>query len=110
MQSPFTLSNERHRESGKGTEYVDSDKRVAAARKRIKAQDDQTIADMVDIVQVAAPPFGEEERARFVMDKLRAVGLEVAPDEVGNIIATRNWSRELPPVIVAAHLDTVFPP
>ena len=89
---------------------MDTDKRVAAARKRIKAQDDQTIADMLEIVQIAAPPFGEEERARFVMDRLRSVGLDVAADEVGNVIATKNWSRDLPPVIVAAHLDTVFPP
>ena len=89
---------------------TNNDKRIAAARKRIRAQDDQTIADMLSIVKIAAPPFGEEQRARFVADQLRALKLAVSLDEVGNVIAAQNRASDLPPVIVAAHLDTVFPP
>ena len=86
-----------------------NDKRVAAARRRIKALDQQTIADMLAIVQIPAPPFGEDKRAAFVAEQLRALELAVEVDEVGNVTAASSGAADLPPIIVAAHLDTVFP-
>lgn len=85
------------------------DKRVAAARRKVRSLDPTTIDDMLAIVQVAAPPFGESRRSDFVAGLLRALGLQVAQDEVGNVIATTSAAPAAPPVVVAAHLDTVFP-
>lgn len=94
------------------------DKRVAAARRRIRALDAKALEDMQAIVRIAAPPFGEGERGLFVAELLRSLGLQVAPDELGNIVATgvgagagagMGLETALAPVILSAHLDTVFP-
>lgn len=85
------------------------EKRIAAARRRIRAFDTNVIEDMLAIVRIAAPPFGESARGAFVADLLRDLGLIVSLDEVGNVIAAVSDATDLPPVILAAHLDTVFP-
>lgn len=87
-----------------------NDKRIAAARRRIRALDQATIEDMVAIVSIAAPPFGERARGEFVARQLQLHGLDVAFDEVGNVIGTAPDSPAGSPVIIAAHLDTIFPP
>lgn len=58
--------------------------------------------------EVPAPPFGESERSAAVAAAWRAAGLVIRVDELGNVVA------ELPGgegarVLLAAHLDTVFP-
>ncbi len=85
------------------------DKRVQAARKHIRATDQDTVADMLALVSIAAPPFGEGARATWVADRLRELGLRVSIDEVGNVIAEPPEESTEPPVIVSAHLDTIFP-
>jgi len=86
-----------------------NDKRLAAARRRIRALDPATIEGMISIVSIAAPPFGESLRGEYVRDLLAGMGLQVTVDEVGNVIAAPPEKSDLPPVMVAAHLDTVFP-
>lgn len=82
---------------------------MQAARKHVRATDQETLADMLTIVAIAAPPFGEAPRAAWVADKMRALGLQVSIDEVGNVIAESDVDAAEPPVIVSAHLDTIFP-
>lgn len=84
------------------------EKLVAAARKRIRAMDATTVEDMLAIVRIAAPPFGEGARGNFVADVFRGLGYSVIVDEVGNVIASNGFD-DAPPIILAAHLDTVFP-
>lgn len=60
---------------------------------------------------IPAPPFAERARGEHVLARFRALGLS-APrvDEAGNVLA--EWApagASGPPVVVAAHLDTVFP-
>lgn len=85
------------------------DKRIAAARRKIRSFDDVTIEDMLSIVRIPAPPFGEDQRGAFMAGQLESLGLAVSLDEVGNVIATAPAAAPRPPVILAAHLDTVFP-
>lgn len=85
-----------------------ADKRVAGLRRRIRSLDAVTIEDMLALVAIPAPPYGEAERAAFVAGTLEGLGLQVGIDEVGNVIAARQDPDDAP-VIVAAHLDTVFP-
>lgn len=63
------------------------------------------------VCQVPAPPFKEDERARFVADRFREVGLDdVTIDEEGNVVALYPGEDDSGPVLVlSAHLDTVFP-
>jgi tripeptide aminopeptidase len=86
-----------------------SDKRISAARKRIRALDQKTVEDMLAIVQIPAPPYGERERGEFVATLFRNLALHVSIDEVGNVIAQQPGAAEPEAVIVSAHLDTVFP-
>lgn len=62
------------------------------------------------IQQIPAPPFGETERARFVFEQMRREGLEVFMDDLPNVYGCiRSNEKTAPPLIVTAHLDTVFP-
>ena len=73
--------------------------------------DGETLADQLALVRIPAPPLAEQARGEHVLRRFRALSLcEPRVDEVGNVLAV--WSpdeAEGPPVVVAAHLDTVFP-
>jgi acetylornithine deacetylase/succinyl-diaminopimelate desuccinylase-like protein len=86
------------------------DRKVQAARKQLRATDQETIADMLALVAIPAPPFGEAARGEWVAAKLRDLGLKVTIDDVGNVMAESGADRKGAPVIVSAHLDTIFPP
>lgn len=67
---------------------------------------DTTIA----IQQIPAPTFQERERGEFVQARFLAEGLkDVAIDELGNVYARLPGAGNLPPIVISAHLDTVFP-
>ena len=64
----------------------------------------------IRICSIPAPPFGEQERARYLCERFRADGLtEAAIDEAGNCLALRQGRSLTPLLAVTAHLDTVFP-
>lgn len=85
------------------------DKRVQAARKHIRATDQETVSDMLAAVAIPAPPYGEAARAAWIAGKLRGYGLQVGIDEIGNVFAESPSASAEQPVIVSAHLDTIFP-
>jgi tripeptide aminopeptidase len=61
------------------------------------------------LTEIPAPPFGEAQRAEAVKVLLAAVGLEVHLDKVGNVIGELHGANDREIVMIAAHLDTVFP-
>jgi len=64
----------------------------------------------VTIQQIPAPPFGEAQRAEFVRQRFAVESLEnVSLDELGNVFACLPGSGKSKPLVVSAHLDTVFP-
>ena len=68
----------------------------------------------VQIQQIAAPTFDEMKRAQFVRDRFLDNGLrDVSMDEIGNVYGRfageKGDPRDARPLIVSAHLDTVFP-
>jgi acetylornithine deacetylase/succinyl-diaminopimelate desuccinylase-like protein len=64
----------------------------------------------IAIQQIAAPTFAEGLRGQFVQSQMQALGLrEVAMDEVGNVYGCRLGTVSGPGLLIAAHLDTVFP-
>ena len=82
---------------------------VQPARALVRSGADATVREQVELASIPAPPFGEERRGAHVLGLFRAMGLgEVARDEVGNVIGSISGLNGSPPVVVAAHLDTVF--
>lgn len=62
------------------------------------------------IQQIPAPTFSEDQRANFIYEMFKSEGLsEVTIDQVGNVLACLPGAGVAKPVIVVAHLDTVFP-
>lgn len=71
----------------------------------------QITADQIRICSIPAPPFGEAERAAHLLEVFRRDGLtDIQLDEEGNCVALRAGRSLRPLMVVAAHLDTVFPP
>ncbi len=87
---------------------------VRRACDHIRATDERTIAEMLELVQIPAPPFGESARGAWMRERFRALGLaDVVVDDVGNVLAhypaTPGNGDGPGPVLVAAHLDPIFP-
>jgi acetylornithine deacetylase/succinyl-diaminopimelate desuccinylase-like protein len=63
-----------------------------------------------EIQQIPSPTFHETRRAEFVSGYFHNLGLDdTLLDECGNVYACLKGQGEKPPVVVTAHLDTVFP-
>ncbi|MEP7381962.1 MAG: M20/M25/M40 family metallo-hydrolase [Gemmatimonadota bacterium] len=78
------------------------------ARRYLVSHDPQTIDRQVALAEIAAPSGQEEVRARAVQLQLRRLGLDATIDAAGNVLAERGGAADVPPVVVCAHLDTVF--
>ncbi|HTX90894.1 MAG TPA: M20/M25/M40 family metallo-hydrolase [Anaerolineales bacterium] len=64
----------------------------------------------IAIQQVPAPTFQESQRAGLVRDRFTEEHLPVEIDPAGNVLARLAGAGETRPLVVSAHLDTVFPP
>jgi tripeptide aminopeptidase len=61
------------------------------------------------IQQIPAPTFNEQERAAFIHDRFLDEGLDnVEIDSLGNVLARLPGTGEERPLVVSAHLDSVF--
>ena len=84
---------------------------IRAALADYRARLDEIVAQIVAIQQVPAPTFDEARRSAYMAAQFRAAGVaEVERDALHNVFARlpgRDATR--PPLVVSAHLDTVFP-
>lgn len=69
---------------------------------------------LLDVVRIPAPPFGEQERAVWMLERFRQLGLSNPHlDGAGNALAELGPDSERstlnPVILISAHLDTVFP-
>ena len=84
--------------------------KVRAALDLLKTDNAWTVQQQVELTQIPAPPFKESARAAEYKKRLEALGLRnVRIDSVGNVIAERRGMGNGPTVVIAGHLDTVFP-
>jgi len=84
--------------------------RLAPARARLAAADDRVVDTQIVLSEIPAPTGAEHARGECVAARFRALGLEdVRTDDVGNVIGARRGTSDQAPVLVCAHLDTVFP-
>lgn len=98
-----------------------ADKTVAAVRAtpgfkaalaNLDAGHDRIVAETIRLTEIPAPPFKEEARAKAYMAMLKEAGLaDVEMDAEGNVMGLRRGTGPAgaPLVVLAAHLDTVFP-
>jgi tripeptide aminopeptidase len=66
---------------------------------------DQQIA----LSEIPAPEFGEAKRGEFLQKVFESAGLTVRTDKTGNVIGERSGAVADSIILLAAHLDTVFP-
>ena len=84
--------------------------RLAALRAAAESLAPAVIDLTTRIAAVPAPTGDEGERAAVVAAMLRDAGLPVSTDPLGDVLATLpGVNRGRPPVVLAAHTDTVFP-
>jgi acetylornithine deacetylase/succinyl-diaminopimelate desuccinylase-like protein len=80
------------------------------ARLQLASHDQAIVDDQIAISEIAAPTGEEIDRARWVARRFEALRLSnVRIDDAGNVIGRRPGKTDAPPVVVCAHLDTVFP-
>ena len=83
---------------------------VKSALAAIEADDERTLRDQIELTEIPAPPFKEAARAAEYAKRLRALGFADAKLDVeGNVLALRKGVGNGPVLVIAAHLDTVFP-
>ena len=70
----------------------------------------EVVREVVTICQIPAPTFDEGQRTQYVTERMSAIGLEdVMADEAGNAVGRIRGSGGGPTILMAAHIDTVFP-
>ena len=89
-----------------------ADPRVRVATRHIHRTDDRTVALQAELSGIPAPTGGEARRAGRVAELFGQAGLDgVVLDGAGNVRGRVGGSGdEHAPVILSAHLDTVFGP
>ncbi len=84
--------------------------KVLKALQVIKDQVDLAMKEQIDLCEIEAPTFQEQERAKELQKRMRLYGLEdITTDEVGNVIGRLKGDNPGPVLAIAAHMDTVFP-
>ncbi len=84
--------------------------RVKAAVDGLKTDNAWTLENQVSLCEIPAPPFKETARGLEYKRRLEQIGLRnVRIDTAGNVIAERRGTGSGPTVVIAGHLDTVFP-
>ncbi|HYC50385.1 MAG TPA: M20/M25/M40 family metallo-hydrolase [Gemmatimonadaceae bacterium] len=75
----------------------------------LQSENAWTLQQQRSICEIPAPPFKEAARAEEFRRRLEAMGLKARIDAVGNVIAERPGTGRGPTIVLAGHLDTVFP-
>ena len=83
---------------------------VKAALASVKENESKAIEDQIRFCEIPAPSFKEEARGRELQRVFQLIGLQdVRIDKVGNVLGTYPGQAPHPHLVIAAHLDTVFP-
>ncbi|RPJ84427.1 MAG: M20/M25/M40 family metallo-hydrolase [Acidobacteria bacterium] len=83
---------------------------LKAALASIPAAEPALLDEQAELTAIPAPPFKEEKRAEYFRRKFQEIGLKaVRIDKAGNVIGERPGASPRPRLVLAAHLDTVFP-
>lgn len=91
---------------------LESPDQIAAVRAAAEAVTPEILDLTGAIAAVPSPTNDEEERSRFVEEVFRRQGLATERDHLGDVVATipgrLSVASGSKPLVIAAHLDTVF--
>ncbi len=83
---------------------------VARARDTLRERDTAIVESQIAVSEIEAPTGDEIRRGAWVADRYRSIGLrDVRVDAANNVIGRRAGDADVAPVVICAHLDTVFP-
>ncbi|AUP80621.1 M20/M25/M40 family metallo-hydrolase [Flavivirga eckloniae] len=83
---------------------------VKLAFETIDLTDKETIANMILLNEIPAPPFKEATRAKKYVELFKKEGIDrVWIDKEGNVLALRKGTKGDRNIVLDAHIDTVFP-
>src|SRR6266850_4597739 len=83
---------------------------VKAALEAAKADEANTIQNQIRFCQIPAPSFMETARGLELKRVFEQIGLQnVRIGKTGNVLGDRPGRAPRPRLVIAAHLDTVFP-
>jgi tripeptide aminopeptidase len=104
------VSGSRGQEAGDGLAGLLAAPAVKAALDAAQATESQTIDEQIRFCEVPAPPFKESARGQLLQSAFQELALQhVRIDRAGNVLGDRPGTAPRPRLVVAAHLDTVFP-
>lgn len=93
-----------------GVGALSAEPAVKLALESVRASESQTVDDQIRLCEIPAPPFMEKARAQAMKARFEQAGLKnVRIDKAGNVLGDRPGAAPRPLVVLAAHLDTVFP-
>jgi len=83
---------------------------ISAAMRLAEEHDDWALERLIELTEIPAPPFMEEERGRRFGELLTELGADsVWTDDEGNVIGLRRGRTGARTIGFGGHLDTVFP-
>jgi tripeptide aminopeptidase len=83
---------------------------VQTAMQAIKTNESHFVDEQIRICEISSPPFHEDKRAAELARLFKQSGLaNVRIDHAGNVLGDRPGAEPHPHLVIAAHLDTVFP-
>jgi tripeptide aminopeptidase len=94
------------------TRFSEALPRIPAVRQALAYVDrnfEQQVEEWIRLTEMPAPSGQEAQRAAYVRGEFAKLGLEIQSDAIGNVWGTRRGTGGGPSIVIAAHLDTVFP-
>ena len=98
--------------AGQKVQRLLSSRAYSASVSHLDREHDRVVQEIIKLTEIPAPPFKEEKRAAAYRDMLKEAGLQdVEIDAEGNAMGLYRGTGAPggPVVVLAAHLDTVFP-
>ena len=87
-----------------------NDPAVNSALEAVRRNEPQMTSEQARFCEIPAPPFHEQQRGLEFKRLFEQLGLnDVRIDKAGNVIGVRPGEHPRPNLVLAAHLDTVFP-
>jgi tripeptide aminopeptidase len=92
--------------------HLASQRSVHEAFQWLHLQEPRIMDWQAEMVEIAAPPFHERDRAAWLCERFRELGLEAVDiDPSGNALGYLPGDRDpvAPCLLLSAHIDTIFP-
>lgn len=83
---------------------------IRTALRSIDERSNSIVDEWIRLVEIPAPSGKEQARARYIRAEMEKLGLsEIRTDDMFNVSGVRKGTGGGPTVVLAAHMDTVFP-